>query len=166
MVARRKKYKKPERPGDKYLRQFKRGIRKRGQQRQEYPANLSFPVAHADPPASPMPEFPLFFGPTRPGPACEAGPRPFREEEEAPSARLGQPTPLSPNEPIKREQLDSPPEMICPLHGEPCLGPHCAWFDRISQCSITNLVEGISTLSGQISGLRKFLEYILMQDEY
>ena len=167
MVARRRKRaKKEERPGDKYIRQFKKGIRQRGQSGWSYPADP--PPVEADPPfAAAMPEFPAFFGTARPRPGKQPEPRPLaiEEEERLPLARQGQPIPLPSEEPAEGRQPDSPPEMICPLHGEPCLGPHCAWFDGISQCSITNLVENTSRLIGQISGLKALIEYVSKVDE-
>lgn len=49
---------------------------------------------------------------------------------------------------------------LCPLIGQPCLGPQCEWWDGLNACSLKSLLSKQSEIVGRLSSLINLLEYL------
>lgn len=46
--------------------------------------------------------------------------------------------------------MKQPPVNICPLHGNPCIGDRCAWYNcAASECAVVSLSDAATELADE-----------------
>ena len=208
MVRRRRRRRvsrKRERPGDKYFKEYERGLRSTQGSVPGPPAPRPTPmILPGEPPKrrvparslpTEFPEKPLAKSPPPVVPSSSVGSEP-RSPQLSVGCRVtpgvkekvlmpdldqsprpvpvpahsvppqGKPPPAQAERGFPYVETDAQEEAlparvgpVCPLLGDPCLGPDCQWFDGISKCSVLSINESLSHLISLMNSLHAFLEY-------